>query len=61
MVINTPTNVRSNFKCSLIASVGAEATLDKLIGLVEQLDCMEAVDILMKAKGMHVSGYRLEL
>jgi len=38
----------------LTVSVGAEATLGKLIGLVEQLDCMEAVEILKKAKGLHV-------
>ena len=38
--------------CIMTASVGAEATLDKLIGLVEQLDCMEAVEILKKAKGI---------
>lgn len=54
VVINT--DAGSNFKCIMTASVGAEATLDKLIGLVERLDCMEAVEILKKAKGIiHVS------
>ena len=52
VVINTPTDAGSNFKCIVTPSVGAEATLDKLIGLVEQLDCMEAVEILKKAKGI---------
>ena len=41
-----------DLECVMTASVGAEATLDKLIGLVEQLDCMEAVEILKKAKGI---------
>ena len=35
-------------------SAGADATLDKLIGLTEQLECMEGVEILKKAKGMVV-------
>jgi len=31
-------------------ALGADATLDKLIGLTEQLECMEGVEILKKAK-----------
>ena len=31
---------------------GAEATLDKLIALVESLGTQEAVDLLKKAKGL---------
>lgn len=35
----------------LSLSAGAEATLDKLIDLVESLGCKEGVDLLVKAKG----------